>query len=323
MSTLDRLPADLQHKIHLTILSDLDVPTVEGPLIHPDRKFWTDTDVSLDENYLEDPSEARWYILDPTVLGRIAFYQALFRLGGPVEWKRHVRFVFRSAIALMDVLSTWSGESLSQIRRLKLFGHPIPIGGPVTYQLFHAHHILHLVHGLRLELFEYEDVYLTHDNGYGWGAVRKTMKALLISNGWRTLHFYSRQPNFLAQDVRTLVALAKDHAWSKNEPDFDFDMPLIPLVRDEFAGHVVGIEGRETWTGINFGEQWVRGRLVWDGDVELQLVARRGKAAKYISDGTGGDEGVELGMPPIPWRDMRRMGIVVGREKLDDPCGYL
>lgn len=113
--------------------------------------------------------------------------------------------------------------------------------------------------------------------------------------------------------------MAKGLAWSRDERDFGFEMPRVPWVRAVYDGYVVGAEGREA--GVEFGEQWVRGRLAGDGEVELQLVARRGRAARYVVDAAGA--GDVAGLPPIAWRDLRRMGVVVGRERLDDPCGYL
>ena len=360
LERLFNLPSDIQREIYKHLLKSIEVHAVPGPVqTAPVRK------PGLLEEFDRFPgddgdknNESRiipLHRLSAVDMRTISMYQALFAEADNdlvnFHWEGHVRFVFPSSVAMLDVLTEWPRSRLSLIRRICLKAYPLalwPIDSSAHYVTILADMAIDALAGLRLDTLEYQCVFLAADDGFGRDAVFPAARAAMRSFGWRKLQIMMPEPYFQQCEVLEFVETAEEIKRERREPDFEIDLPTPPLRRDWDTGRIQGLAQLEEWQqkyralssmGIAIergsdasGPSEEQRKETWGEEVLIRLICRRGKDADIIRPDREVNriqpEGISSAtlqalLERMTWKELRQSGDYLYSDGTDDPTEYV
>jgi len=252
---------------------------------------------------------------------------------------------FKHTEAMVDCLISLSASEIQNIRHIRLKAFPVPLfpkGKPGYYTTFSMHDMLPMFPGLKLDRLVVEDCY--HDEGVndGWGDIGTyyTIARLLVSDGWKELHFTSPTTEFMSSgNNRRNTRVAQPVGWDKllkgrdgeesgaevkmylaTEPNVAgaAEMPQTRMIYDSVPGQippgsVMGVK-RLAYGGYGgYGERDVDAR-------EVLVVAKRGRNASYVQDGSALHEDIKDLMSTMSWLEIKEKKYI---PPYDHPCAHL
>lgn len=330
-SVLLCLPTEVRLHIFSLALSFIDIHTVPGPpMVSPKRITGLRAEfgwyrIEDDEWHNRKPPTPMHYlkISIPLLLVSKQVRDEVSSL----DWESRVRFVFSSTVSLLDVLMEWPQERVERIRRIKLLGTPLPLHklqDPHGYITHFADSGLALLKGLQLDLLEYEDAYLPYDGSWGRDTVCHEMVNLMTTDGWKELQYQARQPYLLGQELEQLVNLARGIRQDREEPDYDFDLPSTPVIRDS-DGRIEQLKDKEEWEA-RYDKAWDADEWQEKGaEAVLVMTATRGKAARYaqLEHGSAVTDTMKGLFARMTWRQLRESGDYLVDDGTEDPSAHL
>jgi hypothetical protein len=250
---------------------------------------------------------------------------------------RNASFHFRSTVAMLDTLMTFSREQIEQIRCIRVKGFPFPLyehEEAFMYTTYGFPYVLPLFPGLQLDRLIVEDPY--HDEGVndGWGDTGAycDVDSLLESDGWRELEYISPTTDFLHP-----AGMAGAFNWeqllrSRDGANSDAEVvirrakgPKVPGATEDGGNFIVytastkdddasNAEAGADTDGDDEGEDDADRR-------EVRVIVTRGKNADYVQREGKLHETIESVFDNMTWDEIKETGLYVPSE--DDPCDYL
>jgi hypothetical protein len=249
---------------------------------------------------------------------------------------------FKHTEAMIDCLTSLSASEIQNIRhiRLKAFAVPLlPKGEPGYYTTFSMPAMLPMFPGLKLDRLVVEDCY--HDEGVndGWGDIGTyyTIERLLEIDGWKELYFTSPTTEFLSSgnDSRN-TRVAQPAGWDKllkgrdgeqsgaevkmylaTKPNVAgaAEMPQTRMIYDAVPGQIPpGFEMRvKSSADDDYDARDVDAR-------EVLVVAKRGRNASYMQDGSALHKGIKDLVSTMSWLEIKEKKYI---PPYDDPCAHL
>lgn len=147
----------------------------------------------------------------------------------PDDWHSKVTYYFPSTVAFLDILSQWPEEKIRSLRYAHVVDTPLPLY-PHSYAGAYAtaafHDALPAFPGLQLDALTVENIWLKADgrekDSWCMEAVNGAVQELLLSSGWKHLHYLSGILGLAPSQQRQLHKMIQDCRWAKSEPDFTF-----------------------------------------------------------------------------------------------------
>lgn len=217
---IEGLPLELKHKVFLSVLQVTDISTVA---LRVPTMFLGTID-----------SGDGLKMLDPKVFRNLWYCYHLFQASKKFDWIRHVRFMFPTSLAMLDVFGTWPEERLRRVRYVRLYGKPFYYDDeerPTEQSIFSSDTSLNAL-DLRLEHLEYEPVFscIPHST-------------ILETRGWKKFSFLRRGPMLGAEDVQNLMDACKAKLEQTPEVGLRLNMPYACVQRDSTSAALIKYEG--------------------------------------------------------------------------------
>jgi hypothetical protein len=242
---------------------------------------------------------------------------------------------FKNTEAMVDCLTTLSAVDIQNIRNIRLKGFPVPLyakKGAGYYMTYAMSFTLPMFPGLKLDCLTVEDCF--HDEGVngGWGdcGTYFDIESLLKSDGWKELHFISPATEFMSsQNDHNNARVAQPAGWNELLKSRDGEhsgagVKMYFANGPKVAGLAEMPQTRTPWDAVP--GQLPPGALMadmgsLDADArEILVVAKRGKDASYVQDGSDLDEDIKSLLSSMSWAEIKEKKYI---PPYDDPCAHL
>ena len=268
-----------------------------------------------------------------------------------------VSFHFRSPTAMLDVLTTLSQQQIQEIRHIRVKAFPFSLY-PVDddedlhyYITYHFSDVLPLFPGLQLDRLEVENCF--HDEvGDGWGdglgdggediATYSDIKRLLKNDGWKELRFITPKTGFMSGDwdksnlrVEQLVGW-NDYLKHRDGEESSAYVKMFVANVPRLRGATDDPSTRTSYSAIpgyidSNGPRPCAHRTGVDPETsdevkdliqrEVLVVARRGKHASYVQDGSKLQPEIQKLFAKMSWQEVKNSRFYVDTES--DPVAHL
>ena len=277
----------------------------------------------------------------PETIIQFNAWKDLFQLDHQFAWESHVTFNFPSSVALLDVLSSdeFPTGRRSLLRRVEVFGSPIPIMAPDDSPSMYVPHelgvALPFITGLRLDTLIYKDAY-RRDGDPGRSYLSDELTSVSMSCGWHKLIFTCTQELVLDKnEIRTVETQAARIRQIRDEQDFELVLPERSAVIQDLTCDLNSLDLSSASVAIKSPETQrpIRDNLVGRDMSRVSgrrhrymvMMAVRGKSADVLPNGKPFEAHSLLHnlLESMSWMDLRYSGAYLMEEGLDDPNSHL
>lgn len=258
-------------------------------------------------------------------------------------WLQHVIFSFGSAESMLNTLTTFSPETLSQVRHVRVESDflrlSLPASGLASYKL---HAVLQLLPGLKLDRL---DVNATRPPPVAYDILKHL---IMSSSGWKELHFFSEDSLFLGYKNDPFVYGYMDKTLFPRRPqpadwqnrlearDGKLSKPSVAVYRAKTAGGARDGIPLDPDEGVPLIQKLAKGQTLDDFDEDFDecirdpreimkkslVIVKRGKGVDYVQryDCAGTDYDIRAETGKTKWEDIKKLILRLGydRPEFDD-----
>ncbi|KAI9703260.1 MAG: hypothetical protein M1836_007826 [Candelina mexicana] len=240
----------------------------------------------------------------------------------------NISFHFRSTERMVDHLMILTPEQIQSIRYIRVKAFPFPLYPNTDFDCYTTYgfpYTLSMFPGLQLDYLAVEDCY--HDGldkgGFVDGGTYCDIDTLILSDGWKELHYTTPTTEFLTWDggYEGERPPSQPAGWNADMQDRDgkgsgASVVMYVSLEPGVAGATSHPTSREIYAAAPQNSDSSP-----NIEREVLVVARRGRNAVYVQDGSMLDPPIQNLLRQMTWQEIKQKGLLLEAE--EGPCDHL